>query len=692
MESLELTVASLLAQALASLLLAGFIGLILRSRKRRYLRQLALAYLALAVCLSAGAVSLALAGSTHPISGFSGFFSVLGLSMLFPHLVWLWLGSRGAVRQGSLFARQEYWVVIFAVIVGALLAWAATLMTSPTAPGILRITLPHLIAGMVYLALALRLFRLRAVTGKVQISPLIAVSAFGAFGLYLLYTAVVGPWVIVHPGNEAHAPLAGLAGVIILMSIALSLVSWLLETEQQRSAHARVQARDAEQRLRYFRSHDPATGLPNRHQLQDLLSAELMKLRRSPHQYVGVLALGLHRYKMMSESMGWQRAEDMIRDLTRRIRNYVPAHFVLGRIGERDFVLLMPKLPDQAQAEQRANELLECLRLPFKRDDRELFLKVSGGLSVAPNDAEDAVELIRLAVRAQLQAIGLGKDLVIHRADADDHEPRDLLQMEAELRRAQQRGEFKLYFQPLISVPRRCISGFEALLRWEHPQRGLLNPDYFLQEASALGFLDELEDTIFSLAFQQLSDWNDDMSLPPVNLSINVSARRFIQPELPKLLAAQCKRHNISPAMVTLEITESTAISDFEAALETIAGLREYGIKVSLDDFGTGYSALAHLQRLNVDSVKLDRSFVYGIESDERQLELTRSVVDLIHSLGIKVVAEGIETRAQLGHMIRCRVDSVQGFLFGEPQSAEHYRRALEKQDISQFQGLRLGR
>ena len=689
MEAFGLTIASLLAQAIASLLLAGFIALILRSKKRRYLRQLALAFAALAVCIGASAISLALAETQSALNGTTRFLSLLGLSMLFPHLIWLWLGSRGAMRQGSLSVRQEYWGVILAAIAGACLAWAAADHASPSMAVFLRITAPYLIAGIVYLALALRLFRLRAVTGRLQISPLIAVSAFSAFGLYLLYGASFGAWMVFDQGYDSYAQLSGIVGLIILMTIALSLVSWLLETEQQRSAYARDQARNAEQRLRYFRSHDPATGLPNRQQLQNLLGKELVKLRHSPQQHVGVLALGLHRYKMMSESMGWQRAEDMIRDLTRRISEYVPAHFVLGRIGERDFVLLMPKLSDQAQAQAHASELLERLRRPFKRDDRELFLKISGGLSVAPNDARDATDLIRLAVRAQLQAIGLGEDLLIHRAGADGHEPRDLLQMEAELRRAQQRGEFKLFFQPVISIPQRCIRGFEALLRWEHPQRGLLNPDYFLQEASALGLLDELEDTIFSLAFQQLSDWTEDMALPPVNLSINVSPRRFVQPDLSEQVAAHCRCHHISPDRVTLEITESTAITDFEAALETIAGLRAHGIKVSLDDFGTGYSALAHLRRLNVDTVKLDRSFVSDIESDERQLALTRSVVDLIHSLGMQVVAEGVETRAQLGHMIQCRVDYVQGYLFGEPQPAENYRRALEQRDISQFRGLR---
>jgi len=688
MDPLGLTVASQLAQAFASLLLAGFISLILRSRKRLYLRQLALAFIALAIYLGAGAISLVLPETDHALGGLKALLSLLGLSMLFPHLFWLWMGSRGVLRQPPLARRIEYRVVMAGAVAGILLALAASIMSIRGLPMVaagLRITLPYTIAGLVYIALSARLFGVRSVAGRLQINPLVAVSSFAAFGLYLIYIAVFGAWMVIENRYAAHGQFAGLVGLILLMTIALSFVSWLLETEQHRSALARGQARDAEQRLLYFRTHDPATGLPNRRQLEHLLGTELLKLRKSPGQRVGILALGLHRYKLMSESMGWKRTEDMIRDLTRRIREHLPDHFLLGRTGERDFIILMPGIDSREQALKHANELLDRLRLPFERDGRELFLKVSGGLSLGPDDARSAGELASLAERAQLQAIGLGEDLLIHRSSGGSSEPRDLLQVEAELRQATRKGEFKLYFQPLISIRRRCIIGFEALLRWEHPQRGLLNPDYFLQDASALGVLDELEDQIFDQALQQLAEWHSDLSIAPVSMAINVSAQRFVQPDLPERLAAQCSRHGVSPGMVTLEITESSAISDFEAGLETISRLRERGIKVSLDDFGTGYSALAHLQRLNVDYVKLDRSFVSGVETDERQLALTRAIVELIHSLGMQVLAEGVETRTQLGHMIQCRVDYVQGFLLGEPQPAEHYRQALEQREITAF-------
>ncbi len=688
MELLALNAAPQMAQALASLLLAVFILLILRSRHRDYLRRLALSFLALAVFLGAGALTLA--DLDQALSGFTIGFSVLALSALFPHLIWLWLGARGALRQGSLPATHAYLWVLGGAVAGALLAVSASMLMARNqtmAAAILSVTFPYTLAGLVYIALAARLFRQRSVGGGRQISPIIGVLSFSALGLYLLYVAVFGAELVPTGPYALHTQLADLAGLILLMMIALSLVSWLLEVEQMRSEMARVQAQAAEQRLSYMRSHDPATGLPNRRQMHDIVRGELKKTRRSAGRSLGVLALGLHRYKMMSESMGLQQTEELMRDLTRRIQDDLPPHFVLGRTSERDFVLLMPRIKKRAQAEERARRIVDRLRLPFEKDGRELFLKVTGGLSLAPEDTTDPIELIKLAERAQLQAVTQGETLLVHQPRGDHLAPRDLLQVETELRQAQRRGEFKLYFQPIISIPQRRISGFEALLRWEHPQHGLLGPADFLDDAAALGVLDELEDMIFDQALQQLRAWCDDLSLArsPIIMSINVSAERFVQPDLSERLTAQCQRLDIDPGMVMLEITESCAIEDFEAGVNTIARLRERGIKVGLDDFGTGYSALAHLQRLKVDCVKLDRTFIKDIESDERQLALTRAIVSLIHSLGMKVLAEGVETREQLGHLLRCRVDYVQGFLLGRPQPAEAQNQRLEQPLVSDF-------
>jgi len=416
-----------------------------------------------------------------------------------------------------------------------------------------------------------------------------------------------------------------------------------------------------------------------------LLGREILNLRDKPESKIGILSLGLHRFKVVSEAMGWRQTEDLVRELTRRIRDRQPQRFLLGRTGERDFLILMPDIRRRERAIAHATSILKHVRQPFKHNGHELVLKASGGLSFAPDDATTAADLIQYAERAQIQAAAGGDDLLLHRSRTDQPEPRDMLQVESELRRAHKRKQFKLFYQPLISIRQRCIIGFEALLRWEHPERGLLTRPIFSRTPPRWA-----SSTNWKSSFSTARSPNWPTGTPtwrclPVTVSINVSPQRFVQPDLPDRLSEICARHGVSPEFVNLEITENSAISDFEAGLETIGRLRERGIKVSLDDFGTGYSALAHLQRLKVDYVKLDRSFITGIEGDDRQLALTHAIVELIHSLDMQVVAEGVETREQLGYMIKCRVDFVQGFLLGKPLPAAAYRDMLEKRHITAF-------
>lgn len=688
MSSFDFAIANQLAQGLASLLLAVLLWLFLRSRRQRYLLQLALSFSALTVSLIGGAVSLALSQHGDPLGLPRQLFSLVALTALPPHLIWLWLGIHGGIRLKSFRIRREPQRIIAGACAGLLLAllagWLAARGLTGPAHGV-RYAIPYLLGGATYIALSLVMFRARSQATEFQISPLVAVLSFGAYGLHLVYSAGLTTWMVVQETFLPHSQYVGLVGLLLLMTIALSSVIWLLETEQRRVSSARDQARAAERRLLYFRTHDPATGLPNRRQMQDLLGREILNLRDKPESQIGILALGLHRFKVVSEAMGWRQTEDLVRELTRRIRDRQPQRFLLGRTGERDFLILMPDIRRRERAIAHATSILKHVRQPFKHNGHELVLKASGGLSFAPDDATTAADLIQYAERAQIQAAAGGDDLLLHRSRTDQPEPRDMLQVESELRRAHKRKQFKLFYQPLISIRQRCIIGFEALLRWEHPERGLLNPAYFLQDASALGVLDELEEQLFDSAVAQLADWHADLALSPVTVSINVSPQRFVQPDLPDRLSEICARHGVSPEFVNLEITENSAISDFEAGLETIGRLRERGIKVSLDDFGTGYSALAHLQRLKVDYVKLDRSFITGIEGDDRQLALTHAIVELIHSLDMQVVAEGVETREQLGYMIKCRVDFVQGFLLGKPLPAAAYRDMLEKRHITAF-------
>ncbi|MEE4639813.1 MAG: bifunctional diguanylate cyclase/phosphodiesterase [Wenzhouxiangella sp.] len=685
MNPAEFVIATLLAQGLAALVLAGLFWMFLRSLEHHFLRQLALAFTALSLHLGFSAISLLLLTQGSVVPGLKESLLFAEIMTFLAFLAWLVMGMRSGLEQKPIAPEIEQRVLGATVLAGAVIGAGWMLVeTSSAGANILRISIPYGIAAIVFLHLGLHMNRVRQGAPGL-ISPVLGTAAFVLASLLMIYSSAVNLAFDSSVRPMFHAPFLSLISLMNLGLIGLSIVIWLLENERERTRTARVKALSAEQRLLYFRTHDAATGLPNQRQVENLLSQEILLTRSNPHRRVAILALGIHRFKAVSEAVGWHRTEDMMRDLTRRIRDKLPERFVLARTGERDFIILMPNIRRRQDAVGHAEKILARLRLPFHHDKQELFLKVSGGMSIGPDHSDDAAVLLNQAHRAQLQSASAGAELIQHQASSMESGPADLIHREAELRQACRDGQFIVHFQPLISIRKRSVAGFEALLRWNHPTRGILTPDHFLQDAVSLGVLDEMEDQIFAQVLDQLAEWHRDLALAPVSVSINISADRFQQPDLPDKLVDMCRVRGISPGYVDLELTESAAITDFEAGLDSIQRLREQGFKISLDDFGTGYSSLAHLQRLRVDYVKLDRSFVQGIEHDHQQLALTRAIVELIHSLGMEVLAEGVETRSQLGHLLQCRVDYVQGYLLGRPQPAKTYQTLLEQKFISSF-------
>jgi diguanylate cyclase (GGDEF)-like protein len=686
MHPYDFVIATLAVQSLAAMILALLLWLFLRSLEHHYLKQLALAFTALSIHLALSAVGVLsfFAETGGPI--LTNALVITEIVSFMAFLTWLLMGMHSGLKQQALSTSAERVIIGAAATIGTVLGAGYMLLSGDSRlADMVRVSIPYGIAALVFLRLAWQMQSVRQQFPS-MISPVLGTVAFVLSGLFMLYSSVTNLMLEEAARPLFQAPFVSLISLMNLTLVGLSTVIWLLENEQERSRLAKVKALAAEQRLLYFRTHDAATGLPNLRQIENLLSQEMLRVRAVPDRKVAVLALGIHRFKVVSEAIGWQKTNHMVQDLIQRIRDKLPERFVLGRTGERDFIILMPNTRRQDDAVAHAEKILARLRLPFVHEKREFFINVSGGMSIGPKHSDDAAILLNQAHRAQLESASTGQDLVLHQPfESDAGSPANLIQREAELRQACRDGEFTLHFQPLVGIRKRQIEGFEALLRWNHPSRGVLTPDHFLQDAASLGVLDELEDQIFAQALDQLADWHQDFALSPVSVSVNVSAERFQQPDLPEKLIAMCRERDLDPGFLDVELTENAAITDFEAGLDTIQRLRDQGIKVSLDDFGTGYSSLAHLQRLQVDYVKLDRSFVQGIEHDEQQLALTRAVVELIHSLGMRVLAEGVENRSQLGHLIKCRVDLVQGHLLGRPQPAEAFRELLQGDHLEAF-------
>jgi len=679
-QHLELMITLQAGQAILGLILSFLLVLFLIEFKHAFLSHWALSFLAMACYFGSitGLMLIMQLGGVPPaqrlaLSGFSQVAAYL-------HVVWLMIGAWEAANEERIGPRIHFVLIVLAVFLGI----STTLIQPFDADAawlrlLLRYTVIHAVTGLAFILTASMLWRALKDLGMLssRLTPL----SFAAYGTFLLFLGGQSAWINYFQTSPFYVPYLGLIGFLLLILIGYSIIIWLLEIERRRSATALKKVTSVEERLVHLRSHDAATGLPNRRQLQDMLFHEIRSAAVNRHR-VGVFSIGIHRFNLVSQALGWSKTDSLIRRLAGQIRRLAPEGTTLGRVGDRDFLMILPHVGHRHKIIARARRILEDGGTQLSEGGKQIYLGLIGGLCFAPDDEIDAVALINMAQQAQMNAAEAGETLMLHRVNPEGSQPHDLLQLERELRAGVEQRQFCLYFQPLVSLRTRRITGFETLLRWNHPERGTLTPGSFLQEAERLGVLDELEDQILEGALGQLREWQSDFSLPRISASVNLSAPRFQQPGLADKLSNLFDRFEVEPGSLHVEITESTAMDDFETGLNTISALRELGCKVCLDDFGTGYSSLAHLRRLQVDYVKLDRSFLTNIDRDPQERDLTRAIVDLIHSLGMTVLAEGVETKQQLGHMIQCRVDVVQGYLLGRPAIAADYQGAFERPKI----------
>ena len=668
-------------QAVFGLLLALFLLLFLLEFRHRFLLYWALSCLALVAhhCASASLLYQSHAPDAVPVSTDINLSVIVASAGL--HVLWLIIGAREAVSDRPMHWRLHWPLVALVVVLGYVIPhiFSPILVVETPLAWLPIISMVHVFVALGFIVSGVLLWH--SLKKYPMLSSRLVPIAFGLYAAFLLYLGLTMTTTAPEAVFVSPTVNLGLIALLLQVLIGFSIIVWLLEIERRRFSQARDKAQNAEERLSRLRMNDPATGLPNRRQLHNQLAAEV-RSASSKRNRVAVLAIGIERFHVVSQALGWQKSDQVIYKLARRLIEVSPRDAVVGRIGESEFLMILPNAGNRARATGKINDILSKSSDSLDQDGQQIYLKLTGGLCFAPDDHIDAVALIRMARQTQTQAAASGKVLSVCCPEHGDGESPNLLQLEHELRAGVKEKEFQLHFQPLVGIRQRRIIGFEGLLRWHHPKRGLLTPGSFLHEAIRLDVLDRLEDDILMQALGQLSDWQNDLSLPPLNISINLSPPRFQQTELVTKLALLCKKTGVDPTGLHLEITESTAMQDFEAGLNTIAKLRELGCKVCLDDFGTGYSSLSHLRRLHVDYVKLDRSFIKNLERDQHERDMIRAIVDLIHSLGMTVLAEGVENKQQLGYLIHCRVDVVQGYLLGRPQPAEEYRGVLARPDL----------
>ena len=435
-----------------------------------------------------------------------------------------------------------------------------------------------------------------------------------------------------------------------------SLVAMALEnTRLQAESDAR--ARDLE-RLAHF---DSLTELPNRALFGDTLRHELERVRAAGGR-IAVLYVDIDHFKDLNNTVGPRLGDALLRAIGPRLRGILGAAPVIARVSGDEFAVLAT-VPDDAAALALGRAAHEAFAQPVRIDDQALQMRVSVGLVTYPRDGDDADTLLRRAEVA-VQIAKRGDGWAAYSREHDEYAPERLALM-SELRRAIERDELVLHYQPIVRLATREMRGVEALIRWQHPERGMVPPKEFIPLAERAGLTKPLTVWVLREALRQLRAWRDEgMEL---SVAVNLSMRTLHDPELPQLANELIASAGVPPALVGFEITETDVMADAEGALRGLRALRELGVKIAIDDFGTGYSSLAYLHRLPVDTVKIDRSFVSRITTDENSASIVRATADLGHALGLEVVAEGVEDELAWARVRSASCDFAQGYHIGRP-------------------------
>jgi diguanylate cyclase (GGDEF)-like protein len=449
---------------------------------------------------------------------------------------------------------------------------------------------------------------------------------------------------------------------LLILGIALSL-------------HILRQRKRQDDRVHHIAFHDDLTSLPNRLMLTQRLDQALNRHRRAATQ-LAVIYMNLDRFKVINDSLGHEIGDALLRQVADRLRGQLREGDTAARVGGDEFVILVEDYQHPDDISAYAQRLIEQLSVPYLLGNKDCHVTSSIGISIFPMDGSDSQTLLQAADVAMYRAKETGRNNYQFYLPSMNVHTLERLELESDLRRALERGEFLLHYQPKVETASGLITGVEALLRWQHPVRGLVPPLDFIPLAEETGLIVPIGEWVLAAACARGKAWQG-RTLPKLSVAVNLSARQFADPLLLAKLTRIIHASGLDPALLELEITESVVMSHGECAVAVLNKMKSLGVQIAIDDFGTGYSSLAYLKRFPIDILKVDRSFVRDIPADSGDMKITRAIIAMAHGLRLKVVAEGVETAEQLQFLRDQSCDAVQGYFLYKPLKEEDVADAL---------------
>jgi diguanylate cyclase (GGDEF)-like protein/PAS domain S-box-containing protein len=435
-----------------------------------------------------------------------------------------------------------------------------------------------------------------------------------------------------------------------------------------------TERKKTEERIKNLAYFDVLTGLPNRRLFTDRLQVAIANAHRHGHP-LAIMFLDLDLFKRINDSLGHGVGDQVLVETAGRISHCIREGDTVARLGGDEFTILLPELDHLEDAAKLAERVIGHVKQPFMVDDHELYVTTSIGIAVYPEDGATVEALIKNADTAMYRAKDLGRNSFQLYTPAMNARSFERLTMESALRHALVRDEFRLVYQVKVDADDGRMSGVEALVRWHHPEMGLVSPADFIPLAEAMGVISDIGEWVLRTACRQCKHWLD-LGLPPVRIAVNVSAQQFVETDVPEVVARALRETGLPPQYLELELTETVLMQRVDEVVGVLRALRAMGVRISIDDFGTGYSSLSYLKRMPIDALKVDRSFVNDIFDENSRVtedgaEIVSTIINLAHNLKLKAIAEGVETPEQAEFLRSKGCDEVQGYLISRPVSGE---------------------